>query len=121
MQASQKQTRMGDRSLQNAAELLRVIAHPVRIRLMQTIIQRVSTVGELAKSCEVAGPVVSGHLRMLQQHGLLARERDGRRAYYRAIEPSLPCILKWIANQFEKPATIDDVCCHHNPGQEVIP
>ena len=52
MHASQKQMRMGKSSLQEAAELLRVIAHPLRLRLIQIILQRACTVGELAEASD---------------------------------------------------------------------
>jgi DNA-binding transcriptional ArsR family regulator len=103
MHASQKQTGMGRRSLEDAAEFLRVIAHPIRMRLIQLILQKTSTVGELARACGLSSAFVSSHLRLMQQHELLARARDGRQIYYYSIEPFLPCILEWLADQFESP------------------
>jgi ArsR family transcriptional regulator, zinc-responsive transcriptional repressor len=112
---------MDTTSLQAAAELLRVVAHPTRLHLIQMILQRAYSVGELAESCRLPSAIVSGHLRLMQRHGLLAGERDGRQIFYQVVEPSLPCILNWIANQFGNPASIGGVCFHHKWGTEVMP
>ena len=121
MRASQRHNRTDTTSLQAAAELLRVVAHPIRLRLIQMILQRAYTVGELAEACELPSAIVSGHLRLMQRHGLMAGKRDGRQVFYQVVEPSLSCILEWIANQFGNPASIGSICFHHKRGKEVIP
>ena len=112
MHSSPRQTWIDQPSLQEAAELLRTIAHPIRLRLIQMILRRAYTVGELAEACGVASPIVSGHLRLMQQHGLLAGIRDGRQIHYRVVEPSLSCLLESIANQSRKPVSFGCGCCH---------
>jgi ArsR family transcriptional regulator, zinc-responsive transcriptional repressor len=111
---------MDTRSLHAAAELLHVVAHPIRLRLIQMILQRAYTVGELAEACELPCAIASGHLRLMYRHGLLAGKRDGRQVIYQVVEPSLSCILDWITNQFGNPANIGGVCFHHKWGTEVI-
>lgn len=119
MRIRPRPTRPGETSLQAAAELLRTVAHPVRLRLIQMILQGAYTVGELAEGCGLSSATASGHLRLMRQQGLLAGKRDGRRVYYRAVEPGLSCILEWVVNQFRKSGGIGCGRLHRQPSEEV--
>ncbi len=68
--------------LEPAAECLRVLAHPVRLRIIQMLLRGRYTVGELAEACEIQSHLASEHLRLMQHCGLLKSEKDGRRTYY---------------------------------------
>jgi ArsR family transcriptional regulator, zinc-responsive transcriptional repressor len=87
-------------SLQQAAECLRTLAHPVRLRMVQLMLRQELTVGELAKACEIASHVASEHLRMMQHCGLLARRQDGRRIYYQVAEPTVERLIECIERRF---------------------
>jgi DNA-binding transcriptional ArsR family regulator len=112
---------MDAKSLRQTAEYLRSLAHPLRLRMIQMILRRAYTVGELAAACGIPSHIASGHLRLMQQSGVLARRRDGRRIYYQAVEPSLPGIVKWIETYFVKPSAPACGCAGGNLGKEVSP
>jgi DNA-binding transcriptional ArsR family regulator len=76
-------------ALTQAAECLKTVAHPVRLRMIQLLLDDQYTVGELAADCQVPDNVASEHLRLMQRTGLLGSERDGRRVYYHVAEPHL--------------------------------
>ena len=86
--------------LQEAAECLRTLAHPVRLRMVQLMLREELTVGQLAEACEIPSHMASEHLRMMQHCGLLARRRDGRRIYYQVAEPTLARIMDCIEDRF---------------------
>jgi ArsR family transcriptional regulator, zinc-responsive transcriptional repressor len=86
--------------LREAAECLRTLAHPVRLRMVQLMLRGQLTVGELAEACQIPSHVASEHLRMMQHCGLLARERDGRRTYYRVAEPTVERLMDCIEKRF---------------------
>ncbi len=119
MRTRPRPTRPGETSLQAAAELLRTVAHPVRLRLIQMILQGAYDVGELARGCGLSNAMASGHLRLMRQQGLLAGKRDGRQVYYRAVEPGLSCILECVVNQFRKSGGIGCGRLHRQPSEEV--
>ena len=48
----------------DAAECLRTLAHPVRLRMVQLLLHGRYTVGELAEDCDVPNNVASEHLRL---------------------------------------------------------
>ncbi len=92
-------------ALGQAAECLRVLAHPHRLRMIQMLLQGDHPVGELAEACELPTAMASEHLRLMQRCGFLASEKDGRKVYYRVIEPHLRSILKCIEERFDAPTT----------------
>lgn len=82
--------------LVQAAECLKTLAHPHRLRMVQMLLHDRYTVGELAEACDIPSPMASGHLRLMQRCGLLTQERDGRNVYYRAAEPCLGDIIACV-------------------------
>lgn len=88
-------------ALTQAAECLRTLAHPVRIRMVQLLLHDRYTVGELAADCGVLENVASEHLRLMQRCGFFASDRQGRRVYYRVAEPHLEQILDCIEDRFQ--------------------
>ena len=87
-------------ALGQAAECLKVLAHPVRIRMVQLLLHGRYTVGELAEDCNVPENVASEHLRLMQRCGFFTSERDGRKVYYQVAEPHLERIIDCIESRF---------------------
>jgi DNA-binding transcriptional ArsR family regulator len=87
-------------ALGQAAECLRILAHPHRLRMIQMLLQGQYTVGELAEACDLPSAMASEHLRLMQRCGFLASEKDGRRVYYRVADPHLGDILHCIESRF---------------------
>ena len=87
-------------NLREAAECLRTLAHPVRLRMVQLMLREELTVGELAEACGIPSHVASEHLRMMQHCGLLARRPDGRRIYYQVAEPTVERLMECIESRF---------------------
>ena len=87
-------------ALGQAAECLRTLAHPHRLRMVQMLLQGRYTVGELAETCEIPSPMASEHLRLMQRCGFLVSEKDGRKVFYRVAEPQLGSIMKCIEERF---------------------
>lgn len=91
--------------LAQAAECLKTIAHPVRLRMIQLLLHGEHTVGALAQACSVAPHVASEHLRLMQHCGLMASEREGRKVYYRVAEPHLADLMGCIEARFSNPSS----------------
>jgi ArsR family transcriptional regulator, zinc-responsive transcriptional repressor len=87
-------------SLQEAADCLRTLAHPLRLRMVQLMLRDEYTVGELAEACEIPSHMASEHLRMMQHCGFLNRRPDGRRIYYQVAEPAVEQLMKCIESRF---------------------
>lgn len=101
--ATKAKIRLTDlRALGEAAECLRTLAHPHRLRMVQMLLQGRFTVGELAEACEIPSHMASEHLRLMQRSGFLAAEKDGRCVYYTVAEPHLENILACVEARFGK-------------------
>ncbi|MBI2823106.1 MAG: helix-turn-helix transcriptional regulator [Planctomycetia bacterium] len=87
-------------SLAQAAECLRVLAHPHRLRIAQMLLHGKYTVGELAEACEIPSHMASEHLRLMRRCGFLGSDRDGRRTYYKVVAPHLESIMACVESRF---------------------
>lgn len=86
--------------LGQAAECLKTLAHPHRLRIVQLLLGGRYTVGELAESCGIPSHMASEHLRLMQRCGFLDVQKEGRRAYYTIAEPHLASIMNCIEDRF---------------------
>lgn len=84
----------------DAAECLRTLAHPVRLRMVQLLLHGRYTVGELAEDCGIPDNVASEHLRLMQRCGFFFSEREGRRVFYQVAEPHLQNLMSCIESRF---------------------
>src|SRR5262252_6275994 len=87
-------------ALEQAAECLKTLAHPHRLRMVQMLLRGRYTVGELAAACGIPSHMASEHLRLMQRCGMLRGEKDGRKAYYHVAEPHLADILACVEARF---------------------
>lgn len=87
-------------ALAQAAECLKALAHPHRLRMVQLLLQGRYTVGELAKACEIPSHMASEHLRLMQRCRFLTNEKEGRKAYYQVAEQHLASIMTCIEARF---------------------
>jgi DNA-binding transcriptional ArsR family regulator len=83
-------------TLEQAAECLRIMGHPTRLRIVDILMQGEFPVGRIAAMCELPSHQLSEHLRMLKNCGFLASERRGREVYYHLDSPRLPALLTCI-------------------------
>ena len=88
-------------ALTQAAECLKTLAHPHRLRVVQMLLQGRYTVGELAEASEIPSHMASEHLRLMQRCCLLSAEKDGRKAYYQIAEPHLANIMACVEARFD--------------------
>ena len=83
-------------SLEAAAECIKVMAHPIRLRIVDILMQAELPVHQIAQMCELPPHQTCEHLRLLKGHGLLESVRRGRAVYYRINNPTLPQLLQCI-------------------------
>ena len=87
-------------TLEEAAECLKTVAHPYRLRIVQMLLGGDYMVSELAEACGIQPHMASEHLRLMQRAGLLVSRRDGRKVYYSVAEPSLEGIIRCIEGRY---------------------
>ncbi|MBC8371975.1 MAG: helix-turn-helix transcriptional regulator [Planctomycetes bacterium] len=82
--------------LLNAAECLKVMAHPVRLRIVDILVAGEFPVNRIAEMCGLAPNRACEHLRLLKGRGLLDSRRRGRSVFYRIASAQLPGLLSCI-------------------------
>lgn len=81
--------RQDARRAEHIADVLRAVAHPLRIRIVAVLCAGEETVGGLAERLDAPQPIVSQQLRILRAQGLVAATRAAGFARYRIAEPAL--------------------------------
>ena len=85
-----------DELAEKAADCLKVMAHPVRLRIVNIMMQGEFAVHEIAELANTSANQTCEHLRLLKGHGLLDADRRGRTVYYTIASPQLPGLLNCI-------------------------
>jgi DNA-binding transcriptional ArsR family regulator len=73
-----------------------VLAEPTRRRILDQLLDRPRTVGDLVASLDVSQPSVSKHLRVLRDAGLVEARKDAQRRVYELRPEALAEVLAWI-------------------------
>lgn len=89
-------------ALVEAAECLKTLAHPHRLRMVQMLLRGRYTVGELAEACNIPSHMASEHLRLMQRCGFLSSRKEGRKAYYEIAEPHLEDLMACVEARFAR-------------------
>lgn len=80
--------------LGEAAEILRALSHPTRLRIVELLSEGELCVKRLEELLGIPQPSVSQHLSRLRYAGLIESERRGHLVCYRLTEPRGSRILK---------------------------
>jgi DNA-binding transcriptional ArsR family regulator len=73
-----------------------VLAEPTRRRILDQLLDRPRTVGDLVASLQVSQPSVSKHLRVLRDAGVVQARKDAQRRVYELRPEALAEVLAWI-------------------------
>ncbi|MDD3275689.1 MAG: metalloregulator ArsR/SmtB family transcription factor [Kiritimatiellales bacterium] len=92
-----RQGRLTAEALKNAAEKLKILAHPQRLRIIE-ILEREQEVPVHTLIQETGFPqaVVSQHLNQMRRTGLLSARRQGKEMWYSITDPRALSILNCI-------------------------
>ncbi|MBM3488576.1 MAG: winged helix-turn-helix transcriptional regulator [Alphaproteobacteria bacterium] len=72
------------------------LADPTRRAILDRLARGPATVGELARPFTMSQPAISRHLKVLEEAGLIARERDAQRRPCRLEPAPLAEIATWL-------------------------
>jgi DNA-binding transcriptional ArsR family regulator len=88
-------------SQQEKLEILKVIAHPVRIQILEELKKGVKCVSDLEEFFEIRQSNISQHLSLLRNHDLIDFYIDGRLRCYFLKEPFIPDLLELLEKNYE--------------------
>ncbi|MEY4352177.1 MAG: hypothetical protein RLZZ609_418 [Cyanobacteriota bacterium] len=98
----------GPVAMDQTQRLLRALADPIRLQVVQALQQGERCVCDLTGDLDLAQSKLSFHLKVLKEAGLICARQEGRWIYYR-LEPSALLLLRdWLgqlAAACQSPAT----------------
>ncbi len=83
---------------EHVAEVLKAVAHPLRLRLVAILCRGEENVTALAEKVGASQAIVSQQLRILRGRGLVAASREGGFARYRLVEQNLRGLVRCMEN-----------------------
>ncbi|GAB4000055.1 hypothetical protein GCM10028807_51890 [Spirosoma daeguense] len=92
-----------DKTYQQAAEQLKLIAHPLRLRILLALLKHPPMpVVALQKLLNAEKPSFSNQLIKLKDHGLLLSKRQGLTTHYALANPALIEQLREVMSRLNK-------------------
>jgi ArsR family transcriptional regulator len=78
------------------ARLLKAIAHPIRLQILQALVAQPACVCDLVTTIKRSQPYISQHLMLLRDVGLVEGKREGWNIRYYVVHPELKDLLEAV-------------------------
>jgi ArsR family transcriptional regulator len=82
--------------LNRAAEIIKMLGHPERLKIVEILELGEATVTEIQDTLDLPQATVSQHLAKMRGAHIVSARRDGNHVYYRIVEPKVGHILTCI-------------------------
>ena len=79
------------------SDILKAIAHPVRLRILRALSGTERNVGEIDEAANVGQPALSQQLAVLRKAGVVATRKDAKLVFYRIEEDRILAVSKDLA------------------------
>jgi DNA-binding transcriptional ArsR family regulator len=76
------------------SELLKALAHPVRLRMVAGLLSKECHVDKMVQSLNLPQSTVSQHLGVLKSRGILTVRKEGVKTCYRVSDKKVAALLK---------------------------
>lgn len=96
-------------SLAEQAGLLKVLAHPTRLAILNALMPGPKCVTDVCELCEVSQPNISQHLAVLRHEGVVKYYDEGKNRCYFLAQPNKVKVILSALQQEECPPNPD--CC----------
>lgn len=96
--------------MEKRIDLLKVIAHPMRVKILEELAQGVKCVSDFEDSLDISQPNVSQHLTLLRTNGVIDFFVDGRLKCYFLKEPLIPDLLELLKKEYHEDVPAP-ACC----------
>jgi ArsR family transcriptional regulator len=84
--------------VQRAADILKTVAHPTRLRIAELLQTREMTVGEIQESLGASQSLTSQQLSLMKARGILKSRKVGKSVYYGVDSPEVIQVLHCLKN-----------------------
>jgi ArsR family transcriptional regulator len=91
-----RRARLDVQVLADAAALIRVLGHPMRLRIVECLEDGERCVTDLQRALEVPQAIVSQQLAKMRAAGIVRCRRDGATVWYAAADPRVLRVLNCL-------------------------
>ena len=91
------------REVNEIAEVLKVMGHPIRLRILLKLTEQCCCVGEIWDYLQLPQAVVSQHLKILKDRGVLESRREGARVCYLINDSMIRDLLSELGKKCSVP------------------
>ncbi|MHB8788900.1 MAG: ArsR/SmtB family transcription factor [Desulfobulbaceae bacterium] len=88
------------REIEHLADLLKSIAHPIRLKILCLLQEQEMTVGELRNAVQTTHANVSQHLGILRNQGIIDFRKDANFIYNRISDGRMTELIKTMRSLF---------------------
>jgi len=93
---------MDTKVAENVAEVLKAVAHPVRIQIVELLENKEMCVGDIVDALGGKQAITSQQLNMMKDKGVLNCRRDGAKVYYRIENENVIKLLHCVYDHCER-------------------
>jgi len=79
--------------VEKAAQVLKTVAHPLRLRIVDLLEKGEMTVGEIQNALGISQSLTSQQLSLMKSRGVLKSQRVGKLMYYSVEKPEVIQVL----------------------------
>ena len=97
-------------AVDNKIEILKIIAHPVRIKILEELMKGVKCVSDFEEFLEISQPNVSQHLALLRRYRIIDYFVDGRLRCYFLRDPMVPDLLDVLKRDYKEEIPAPSCC-----------
>jgi DNA-binding transcriptional ArsR family regulator len=81
------------------SELLKALAHPVRLKMVQGLLNHECHVDKIVKALNLPQSTVSQHLSVLKNRGIVQIRKEGVKTCYRVSDRKIAPLLKILSQK----------------------
>ena len=93
---------MDKKVAENTSEILKVMAHPVRLQIAELLRAKEMCVSDIVEALTIKQAITSHQLHMMKDKGVLNCRRDGTRVYYRIKNKNVDKLLRCINSRYQR-------------------
>lgn len=89
---------MDKKVAEHVAEVMKAVAHPVRLQIIELLEKREMCVGDIVEAVGGKQAITSQQLNMMRDKGVLSSRRDGNKVFYRIENKNVIKLLACISD-----------------------
>ncbi len=98
-------------------EGFKALAHPLRFRILSTLVDGEHNVGEIEEASGIVQPTLSQQLAVLRKAELVTTRRDAKQVYYALAQSQIELILVALGRLVDRGGDVEEMSAVSGHGQ----